>query len=122
MANLYRKALPALLAFMLLTVCNNALAAGGVLKVSAPANPSSMDPMQQQIFNIMPWVLMFVMAPFAAGLLLYWNTSNLLTLAQQKYLYSKHPQLRASMEKEKAEKEAKATADKAKADESKAGA
>ena len=71
-------------------------------------NPSSMDPMQQQIFNIMPWVLMFVMAPFAAGLLLYWNTSNLLTLAQQKYLYSKHPQLKASMEKERAEKEAKA--------------
>ena len=84
-------------------------------------NPSSMDPMQQQIFNIMPWVLMFVMAPFAAGLLLYWNTSNLLTLAQQKYLYSKHPQLKAAAEKEKAEKEAKARADKS-SDDSKAGA
>ena len=68
-------------------------------------NPSAMDPMQQQIFNLMPWVLMFVMAPFAAGLLLYWVTSNLLTLAQQNYLYSKHPQLRAAAEKEKAEKE-----------------
>jgi YidC/Oxa1 family membrane protein insertase len=53
---------------------------------------------------------MFVMAPFAAGLLLYWNTSNILTLAQQKYLYSKHPQLRAAAEKEKAEKEAAAAA------------
>lgn len=72
-------------------------------------NPSAMDPMQQQIFNIMPWVLMFVMAPFAAGLLLYWNMSNILTLAQQKYLYSKHPQLKAAAEKEKAEK-AKAAA------------
>ncbi len=67
-------------------------------------NPSAMDPIQQQIFNIMPWVLMFVMAPFAAGLLLYWNTSNILTLAQQKYLYSRHPQLKAAIEKEKAEK------------------
>lgn len=67
-------------------------------------NPSAMDPIQQQIFNIMPWVLMFVMAPFAAGLLLYWNTSNVLTLAQQKYLYSKHPQLRAAAEAEKAAK------------------
>ncbi|WP_284126483.1 membrane protein insertase YidC [Parerythrobacter aestuarii] len=67
-------------------------------------NPSAMDPVQQQIFNIMPWVLMFIMAPFAAGLLLYWNTSNILTLAQQKYLYSKHPQLRAAAEAEKAEK------------------
>ena len=68
-------------------------------------NPSTMDPMQQQIFNIMPWVLMFVMAPFAAGLLLYWITNNVLTLAQQSYLYSKNPQLRAQAEKEKAEKE-----------------
>jgi len=73
-------------------------------------NPSAMDPMQQKIFDIMPWILMFVMAPFAAGLLLYWVTSNVLTLAQQKYLYSKHPQLRAAAEKEKAEKEAAAAA------------
>ena len=64
-------------------------------------NPSQMDPMQQKIFDIMPWILMFVMAPFAAGLLLYWVTSNVLTLAQQKYLYSKHPQLRASIEDKK---------------------
>ena len=66
-------------------------------------NPSAMDPVQQQIFNFMPWILMFVMAPFAAGLLLYWVTSNLLTLAQQSYLYSKHPQLRAQAEKDKAD-------------------
>ncbi|MFA6219641.1 MAG: membrane protein insertase YidC [Erythrobacter sp.] len=65
-------------------------------------NPSAVDPVQQQVFSIMPWVLMFVMAPFAAGLLLYWVTSNILTLAQQKYLYSKHPQLKASTESEKA--------------------
>ena len=66
-------------------------------------NPSAMDPVQQQIFNFMPWILMFVMAPFAAGLLLYWVTSNILTLAQQSYLYSKHPQLRAQAEKDKAD-------------------
>lgn len=67
-------------------------------------NPSAMDPVQQQIFNFMPWILMFIMAPFAAGLLLYWVTSNVLTLAQQTYLYSKHPQLKAAAEKEKADK------------------
>ncbi len=71
-------------------------------------NPSAMDPVQQQIFNIMPWILMFVMAPFAAGLLLYWVTSNLLTLAQQRYLYSRHPQLRAAAEEERARKAAEA--------------
>ncbi len=75
-------------------------------------NPAAMDPMQQQIFMIMPWVLMFVMAPFAAGLLLYWITSNILTLAQQKYLYSKHPQLKAMAEKEAAEKAREAEAGK----------
>ncbi|WP_095012996.1 membrane protein insertase YidC [Tsuneonella mangrovi] len=68
-------------------------------------NPSAMDPMQQKMFNFMPWVLMFVMAPFAAGLLLYWITSNLLTLTQQQYLYSKHPQLRAQADKDKADRE-----------------
>ena len=67
-------------------------------------NPSAMDPVQQQVFSIMPWVLMFIMAPFAAGLLLYWVTSNVLTLAQQKYLYSRHPQLKAAAEAEKAAK------------------
>lgn len=70
-------------------------------------NPSAMDPVQQQMFAIMPWILMFVMAPFAAGLLLYWVTSNLLTLAQQSYLYSKHPQLKAAAAKERAEAERK---------------
>ncbi|HVR90688.1 MAG TPA: membrane protein insertase YidC [Novosphingobium sp.] len=63
-------------------------------------NPAQMDPMQQQVFAIMPWMMMFVMAPFAAGLLLYWITSNILTIAQQKYLYSKHPALKAQVDKD----------------------
>jgi YidC/Oxa1 family membrane protein insertase len=58
-------------------------------------NPAPMDPMQQQMFAIMPWVMMFVMAPFAAGLQLYWVVSNLLTIAQQKFLYSRHPEMKA---------------------------
>jgi YidC/Oxa1 family membrane protein insertase len=65
-------------------------------------NPAPADPVQQQMFAIMPWVLMFAMAPFAAGLLLYWITSNVLTIAQQKYLYAKHPQLRKAVEEERA--------------------
>ncbi len=77
-------------------------------------NPAAMDPMQQQVFMIMPWMLMFVMAPFAAGLLLYWITSNVLTLGQQKYLYSRHPQLRAQMDKDREEKARAAERDKAK--------
>jgi len=53
-------------------------------------NPQQMDPVQQQIFSFMPWILMFVMAPFAAGLQLYWVVSNLLTIAQQWWLYKRY--------------------------------
>ncbi|MGS1018125.1 membrane protein insertase YidC [Allosphingosinicella humi] len=56
------------------------------------------DPIQRQVFGLMPWVMMFIMAPFAAGLQLYWTVSNILTIAQQKWLYSKHPGLQASAE------------------------
>ena len=53
-------------------------------------NPVQMDPVQQQVFGFMPWVMMFVMAPFAAGLQLYWVVSNILTIAQQKWLYKRY--------------------------------
>jgi YidC/Oxa1 family membrane protein insertase len=53
-------------------------------------NPQQGDPIQQQMFSIMPWVLMFIMAPFAAGLQLYWVVSNVLTIAQQKWLYYRY--------------------------------
>jgi YidC/Oxa1 family membrane protein insertase len=62
--------------------------------------PAAMDPAQQQVMGLMPWIMMFVMAPFAAGLLIYWITSNLLTIGQQKYLYSRHPQLKAQASKD----------------------
>ena len=81
-----------------------AILLGVTMWLTFKLNPSAMDPVQQQMFAIMPWILMFVMAPFAAGLLLYWVTSNVLTLAQQSYLYSKHPQLKAAAAKEKAAK------------------
>ncbi len=57
-------------------------------------NPAQPDPVQQQIFAIMPWVFMFIMAPFAAGLQLYWTVSNILAIAQQKWLYSRYPALK----------------------------
>ena len=54
-------------------------------------NPAPMDDAQKQVFALMPWVLMFVMAPFAVGLQVYWITSNLWTVAQQRLLYARHP-------------------------------
>ncbi|WP_294256359.1 membrane protein insertase YidC [uncultured Sphingomonas sp.] len=67
-------------------------------------NPAPMDEMQKQMFAIMPWMLMFLMAPFAVGLQLYWITSNVLTVLQQQWLYSRHPEMKVPVEKPKAAK------------------
>ncbi|HYJ83732.1 MAG TPA: membrane protein insertase YidC, partial [Allosphingosinicella sp.] len=61
-------------------------------------NPPATDPVQKQMFAIMPWVLMFVMAPFAAGLQLYWTVNNVLTILQQKWLYSRYPGMKAAVD------------------------
>jgi len=63
---------------------------GATQWLSMKLNPQPMDPAQAQIFAIMPWFLVFVMAPFAAGLQLYWITNNVLTIAQQWWLYRKY--------------------------------
>ena len=54
-------------------------------------NPAVMDPVQRQVFAIMPWMFMFIMAPFAAGLQLYWIVNNLLSILQQAYMLRKFP-------------------------------
>ncbi len=77
----------------LLAIGPLALLLGITMFLQFKLNPAQMDPIQQQMFMFMPWIMMFIMAPFAAGLLLYWCTSNLLTIGQQWYLYSRHPQL-----------------------------
>lgn len=69
---------------------------GITMYVQQKLNPAPMDETQKQVFAIMPWLFMFIMAPFAAGLQLYWTISNLLTIAQQKWLYSRDPSLKAT--------------------------
>jgi len=76
---------PAMLAIGVLPIL-----VGATQFVSMKLNPQPMDPAQAQIFAIMPWFLVFIMAPFAAGLQLYWITNNLLTMAQQWHLYRKY--------------------------------
>jgi YidC/Oxa1 family membrane protein insertase len=75
---------PAMLAIGVLPIL-----VGATQFVSMKLNPQPMDPAQAQVFAIMPWFLVFIMAPFAAGLQLYWITNNLLTMAQQWHLYRK---------------------------------
>jgi YidC/Oxa1 family membrane protein insertase len=54
-------------------------------------NPQPMDEIQAKIFGIMPWIFMFMMAPFAAGLQLYWIVNNLFGIVQQWVLIRRHP-------------------------------
>jgi YidC/Oxa1 family membrane protein insertase len=46
-------------------------------------NPAPPDPMQARIFAFMPVVMTVMMAWFPAGLVLYWLTNTLLSIAQQ---------------------------------------
>ncbi|MEM8799824.1 MAG: membrane protein insertase YidC, partial [Pseudomonadota bacterium] len=59
-------------------------------------NPNQMDPVQQKIFAFMPIIFTIILAPFAAGLVIYWTWNNLLSIAQQWWIMRKyaaeHPQ------------------------------
>jgi YidC/Oxa1 family membrane protein insertase len=46
-------------------------------------NPTPPDPMQAKLFMLMPVVFTFMLARFPAGLVIYWSTNNLLSIAQQ---------------------------------------
>ena len=46
-------------------------------------NPQPPDPMQAKVFAFMPVVMSVMMAWFPAGLVLYWMTNTLLSIAQQ---------------------------------------
>jgi len=63
-------------------------------------NSAPMDPMQQKIFAWMPWILMFIMAPFAAGFQVYWVTNNLISILQIWFLNRKLPQQHGIHERE----------------------
>ena len=46
-------------------------------------NPAPTDPTQAKIFAVLPFVFTFILAGFAAGLVLYWTVNNILSIAQQ---------------------------------------
>ncbi len=45
--------------------------------------------MMAKMMKFMPWIFMFVLAPFATGLLVYWVWNNILSFAQQYYITRK---------------------------------
>ena len=53
-------------------------------------NPPPADPTQAQIFAMMPFVFVFIFAPFAAGLVLYWFWNTFLSIFQQWLIMKKN--------------------------------
>jgi YidC/Oxa1 family membrane protein insertase len=51
--------------------------------------PAGADKTQTNMFKYMPRVFMFMMGQFAVGLIIYWTWSNILSIAQQKYIMKK---------------------------------
>jgi YidC/Oxa1 family membrane protein insertase len=74
-------AIPAMLALFSIGVYPIIL--GVSMWMQQKLNPTPTDPTQAQIFAIMPWMFMFMMGQFAAGLVIYWIANNILTFAQQ---------------------------------------
>jgi YidC/Oxa1 family membrane protein insertase len=59
------------------------LAYGFTMWLTTSMSPPAGDPSQQKVMQFMPLMFMFIMAPFAVGLLIYWTWSNCLTTVQQ---------------------------------------
>ncbi|MCI5060366.1 MAG: membrane protein insertase YidC [Alphaproteobacteria bacterium] len=51
--------------------------------VQRKLSPPPTDKMQAQIIAAMPWLMTFILAQFAAGLVIYWTFNNLLAVIQQ---------------------------------------
>ena len=49
-------------------------------------NPAPPDPIQAKIFMFFPLFLTVILAPFPAGLVIYWTVNNILTMAQQVFI------------------------------------
>ena len=62
------------------------VAMGVSMWVQQKLNPAPTDPMQAKIFMFFPLFLTIILAPFPAGLVIYWTINNILTMAQQLFI------------------------------------
>ena len=53
-------------------------------------NPAPTDPVQAKVFQFLPIMFTFMLAPFSAGLVIYWAWSNTLSIAQQYTIMRRH--------------------------------
>jgi len=71
------------------------LVMGVTMFLQQKMNPPPPDPTQAKIMTFLPIMFTFMLAPFAAGLVIYWSWNNLLSIAQQwllKRLDERHDQ------------------------------
>ncbi|MBX6425949.1 MAG: membrane protein insertase YidC, partial [Variibacter sp.] len=63
---------------------------GLTMWVQMKMNPAPPDPTQKMIFDWMPLIFTFMLANFAAGLVIYWAWNNTLSVIQQAVIMRKH--------------------------------
>ena len=63
---------------------------GVTMYLQQKLNPQPTDPVQARVFQFLPILFTFMLAPFAAGLVIYWAWSNILSIAQQYYIMRRH--------------------------------
>ncbi|WP_428669642.1 membrane protein insertase YidC [Reyranella sp.] len=63
---------------------------GVTMYLQQKLNPAPTDPVQARVFQFLPIMFTFMLAPFSAGLVIYWAWSNTLSIAQQYYIMRKH--------------------------------
>jgi YidC/Oxa1 family membrane protein insertase len=59
---------------------------GATMFVQMRLNPAPPDPVQAKVFAWMPVIFTFLLAPFPAGLVIYWAWNNLLSILQQAFI------------------------------------
>jgi YidC/Oxa1 family membrane protein insertase len=63
---------------------------GVTMYLQQKLNPAPTDPVQARVFQFLPILFTFMLAPFAAGLVIYWAWSNILSIAQQYTIMRRH--------------------------------
>jgi YidC/Oxa1 family membrane protein insertase len=59
---------------------------GASMYVQQKLNPAPPDPTQARIMSMLPILFTFILARFAAGLVIYWTLNNILSMAQQWFI------------------------------------
>ncbi len=62
------------------------VAMGISMWIQQKLNPTPPDPIQAKIFMFFPIFLTVILAPFPAGLVIYWTVNNILTMLQQVFI------------------------------------